>query len=206
MTTSLPPGPLRPHRPNRAAARWDSTHAGLIEAAIDLFRRFGAHATSIGDIVAAANLTKPTLYRHFPSKEALVIACLREEGRQARLALIETVEPTPSEPRQCIRAIGAHFAAQFTKAPSRGLFALNLAVEYSQPETPVYQAIQAEIECLQDQLALLIAPKVSGGMPIVARKLALVIFGASAACQALGARASEQLVESVEDIIAQFRD
>ncbi|WP_454715660.1 TetR/AcrR family transcriptional regulator [Caulobacter segnis] len=206
MTTPLPPGPPRPDRPSRAAARWDSTHAGLIEAAIDLFRRFGAHATSIGDIVAAANLTKPTLYRHFPSKEALVIACLREEGRQARLALIETVEPTPSEPRQRIRAIGAHFAARFTKAPSRGLFALNLAVEYSQPETPVYQAIQAEIECLQDQLALLIAPKVSGGMPIVARKLALVIFGASAACQALGARASEQLVESVEDIIAQFRD
>ncbi|EJL25220.1 transcriptional regulator [Caulobacter sp. AP07] len=206
MTQSLPSGPPRPRRPTRAAARWDSTHAGLIEAAIDLFRRFGAHATSIGDVVAAANLTKPTLYRHFPSKEALVIACLREDGRQARLALVEALEATPSEPRQRIRAIGDHFAAQFATAPSRGLFALNLAVEYSQPETPVHGAIHTEIERLQHQLALLIAPEASGGMPVVAHRLALVIFGASATCQALGALASEQLVESVEDIVAQFRE
>jgi len=206
MTQSPPPGPPRSDRPTRAAARWESTHAGLIKAATDLFRRFGAHATSIDGVVAAANLTKPTLYRHFPSKEALVIACLREEGRQARLALIATVEPTPREPRQRIRAIGDHFAAQFANTPSRGLFALNLAIEYSQSGTPVHQAIHAEIERLQDQLALLIAPETPGGMPIVARKLALVIFGASAACHALGALACEHLLESVEDIITQFPD
>ncbi|WP_165187845.1 TetR/AcrR family transcriptional regulator [Caulobacter soli] len=206
MSQSLPSGPPRPSRPTRAAARWDSTHADLLAAAIDLFRRFGAHATSIGDVVAAANLTKPTLYRHFPSKEALVIACLREEGRQARLALVEALEATPSEPRLRIRAIGGHFAAQFALAPSRGLFALNLAVEYSQPETLVHEAIHAEIERLQDKFALLIAPERSDGMPIITRRLALAIFGASAACQALGALASEYLVESIEDTIAQFRD
>jgi AcrR family transcriptional regulator len=206
MTTSLPPSPPRSDRPPRAAARWDSTHAGLIEAAIDLFRRFGAHATSIGDIVAAANITKPTLYRHFPSKEALVIACLREEGRQARLALVTAVESTSGEPHQRIRAIGDHFAAQFARAPSRGLFALNLAIEYSQSGTPVHETIRAEIERRQHQIAQLIAPESSGEMPSVARNLALVIFGASAACHALGALACEQLVESVEDIITQLRE
>lgn len=205
MSQSLPSGPARPSRPNRAA-RWETTHAGLIEAAIDLFRCFGVRTTSIDGVVAAANLTKPTFYRHFPSKEALVIACLREEGRRASLALIKAIDPTPSEPHQRIRAIGGHFAAQLAHAPSRGLFALNLAIEYPGPETSVHGAIRAEIECLQDQLALLIAPKVSGGMPVVARKLALMIFGASVARQALGALAREQLVEGVEDIIAQFQD
>jgi len=201
MTQSLPSGPPRPPR---AAARWGSTHASLIEAAIDLFRRSGAHATSIGDVVTAANLTKPTLYRHFPSKEALVIACLREEGRQARLALVEAVALVPSEPRRRIRAIGDHFAAQFARAPNRGLFALNLAVEYSQPGTPVHETIHAEVEGWQNQFAQLIAMEASGGMPTVARRLALVVFGAGAACQALGAQACEHLVESVEEIIARF--
>jgi AcrR family transcriptional regulator len=205
MTQFLPSGPLRQSRPPRAEARWDATHTRLIEAAIDLFCRFGAHATAIGDVVAAADLTKPTLYRHFPSKEALVIACLREEGRQTRRALTEAVERAPCEPSQRVRAIGAHFAAKFAAAPSRGLFALNLAVEYSEPETPIHETIREEIEQLHDRFAFLIAPEASTGINSVARKLALAVFGASAACHALGEMACEHLVESVEDIVAQLR-
>ncbi len=48
---------------------------------------------------------------------------------------MEAVELTPCEPSQRIRAIGEYFAAKFADAPSRGLFALNLAVEYPQSDT-----------------------------------------------------------------------
>jgi AcrR family transcriptional regulator len=193
-----------PPRSSKAAEGWERTHGKLTGVATDLFRRFGVHSTSIDDIVTAANLTKPTLYRHFSSKQDLVIACLREEGRQTRRALMEAVELTPREPSQRIRAIGAYFAARFAGAPRRGLFALNLAVEYSQPETPIHDAIHAEIERLHDRLALLIAPEASASIQAAARKLALAVFGASAACQAVGAMACEHLVESVEGIIAEI--
>jgi AcrR family transcriptional regulator len=191
--------------PARAAAGWERTHGDLTAVATDLFRRYGVHSTSIDDIVTAANLTKPTLYRHFSSKEELVVACLREEGRQTRRALMEAVELTPREPSQRIRAIGDYFAAKFADTPSRGLFALNLAVEFSQPETPIHEAIQVEIARLHDQLAHLIAQDAPTSIHSAARKLALVVFGASAACQAVGATACEHLVESVEGIIAEFR-
>jgi AcrR family transcriptional regulator len=205
MTSERSSRPPRSTRPTRATACWERTHGNLIGVAADLFHRFGVHSTSIDDIVTAANLTKPTLYRHFPSKEALVVACLREEGRQTRRALMEAVELAPREPSQRIRAIGDYFAARFADAPSRGLFALNLAVEYSQPETPIHEAIHAEVERLYDRLAFLIAPDASASVQSVARKLALAVCGASAACQAVGAIACEHLVESVEGIIAEFR-
>ncbi len=205
MTSERSSRSSRSTRSSRAAARWDRTHANLTDAATDLFRRFGVHSTSIDDIVAAANLTKPTLYRHFSSKEDLVVACLREEGRQTRRALTEAVALTPREPSQRIRAIGEHFAAKFADAPSRGLFALNLAVEYAQPETPVHEAIHAEIDQLHDQLALLIGADGPISIHAAARRLALAIFGASAACQAVGAMACEQLIESTEGIVADFR-
>jgi AcrR family transcriptional regulator len=191
--------------PEACETRRVQTRERLISAATALFHHHGVHASSVDEIAAAASLSKPTLYRHFPSKADLVVACLREEGRQTRRALTEAVERTPCEPSQRIRAIGEHFVAKFADAPNRGLFALNLAVEYSRPETPIHEAIHAEIERLHDHLVLLIAPAAPVSVRPIAGKLALAIFGASAACQAVGAMACDHLVESVEGIISEFR-
>jgi AcrR family transcriptional regulator len=43
----------------------------LLDVACDVFAERGFHATSMDDIAAAAGVTKPVLYQHFPSKRAL---------------------------------------------------------------------------------------------------------------------------------------
>ena len=43
----------------------------LLEKAIELFSIHGYHQTKISDIVKAANLTQPTFYLYFQSKESL---------------------------------------------------------------------------------------------------------------------------------------
>lgn len=43
----------------------------LLEKAIELFSEHGYHQTKISDIVKAANLTQPTFYLYFHSKESL---------------------------------------------------------------------------------------------------------------------------------------
>jgi AcrR family transcriptional regulator len=58
------------------------TRPALVEAAAELFYARGITATSVDDVAAAAELTKPTLYRHFPSKEALVTAYLDDRHEQ----------------------------------------------------------------------------------------------------------------------------
>lgn len=44
----------------------------LLEAAADLFADRGFHAVGIDDIGAAAGISGPGVYRHFPSKQALL--------------------------------------------------------------------------------------------------------------------------------------
>jgi hypothetical protein len=50
--------------------------AGIIAATIDLFVNQPYAGTSMDTIAAAANVSKRTLYNHFPSKEELFIAAI----------------------------------------------------------------------------------------------------------------------------------
>ena len=48
----------------------------LIETAFELFYQQGIHAVGINQILQASGIAKKTLYRHFDSKESLIIAVL----------------------------------------------------------------------------------------------------------------------------------
>ncbi|MCW2599340.1 MAG: TetR family transcriptional regulator [Frankiales bacterium] len=59
----------------------------LLEAAADLFAARGFHEVGIDDIGAAAGITGPGVYRHFPSKQALLESlCDRTMDRMLALA------------------------------------------------------------------------------------------------------------------------
>lgn len=63
--------PLRERRKRR-------TRAALVDAARHLFAAQGFHDTTLEQIAAEADVHVQTLYRHFPSKEALALAPERE--------------------------------------------------------------------------------------------------------------------------------
>jgi AcrR family transcriptional regulator len=54
----------------------DARRALILRVAGPLFARHGYAATRLDDIAAAAEVTKPVLYRHFASKQALYLALL----------------------------------------------------------------------------------------------------------------------------------
>lgn len=60
----------------------------ILSAADELFYQRGYHASSIGEIIAKAEVAKATFYSHFSSKEALCIEYL-EQQNQLELELIE---------------------------------------------------------------------------------------------------------------------
>jgi len=60
--------------------------AQLLVVALELFGTAGYHDTSMNDIAAGAGVTKPVLYQHFASKEALFEAVL--ESAADRLATL----------------------------------------------------------------------------------------------------------------------
>lgn len=64
----------------------DRKRKAIIDAAIEEFRAAGFEATSMDRIAARASVSKRTVYNHFPSKEALFAAILRQLWETARTA------------------------------------------------------------------------------------------------------------------------
>lgn len=53
----------------------------ILEASSDLFSRIGIQAAGVDTIVEQAGVAKATFYKHFPSKDDLVLAWLRGDAR-----------------------------------------------------------------------------------------------------------------------------
>ena len=54
--------------------RWDRTHEALRQAAVELFAQRGYDATGTAQVAERAGVSEMTLFRHFSSKEALLLA------------------------------------------------------------------------------------------------------------------------------------
>lgn len=84
MRKRLPPRPSTPARTASArpggrlppAARREA----ILRAALPLFAQRGWLGTGTRELAAAAGVTEPILYRHFPDKEALFLAVLKGAG------------------------------------------------------------------------------------------------------------------------------
>lgn len=68
----------------------------IVDAATELFDQQGFHATSIDDIGAAAGISGPGLYRHFGSKDDLLIAVFDRIWDRLRPA-VENAADLPAE-------------------------------------------------------------------------------------------------------------
>jgi AcrR family transcriptional regulator len=54
----------------------------ILDAARDLFRKHGIRGVGVDAIASAADSNKMTLYRHFGSKDDLIVACLQAATRE----------------------------------------------------------------------------------------------------------------------------
>jgi AcrR family transcriptional regulator len=80
----------------------------LIEA-IRLFGRKGYQATSLDAVAAAAGVRKQTLLYYFPTKEALLEACVVETSQRVAAALAEALDAESSESRKAEAVIHTLF-------------------------------------------------------------------------------------------------
>ena len=71
--------------PGTADARAAPARERVLDTAYELFSRRGIRAVGVEEVIERAGVAKATLYRHFPSKDALVLAFLeRREERWTR--------------------------------------------------------------------------------------------------------------------------
>ncbi len=114
----------------------------ILDAASDAFYRHGIAAVGVDAIVADAEVAKSTLYRHFPSKDDLVVAFLRRRDERWRAWLraeVERLSPEPAgRPLAVFDALGGWFASE----DFRGCAFINAAAEIADPAHPARAAVQ----------------------------------------------------------------
>ncbi|MCM1968157.1 TetR family transcriptional regulator [Streptomyces sp. NPDC002812] len=93
------------------------TRQQLAATALELFLERGFDAVSVADVAAAAEVSKPTLFRYFPSKEDLVLDRFADhQDEAARIVRDRAAGQTP------VAAVRAHFlAALAERDPITGL-------------------------------------------------------------------------------------
>ena len=74
---------------HEAAEVGSSAHERILDAAYELFSRRGIQAVGVNEVIERAGVATATLYRHFPSKEKLVLAFLDLREQRWTKDLIE---------------------------------------------------------------------------------------------------------------------
>ena len=86
----------------------------IVRAALRAFAREGFHATSMADVIRESGMSAGAVYRYFPSKNDLVLACASAVFDAARGALQAAM--TATEPVPPTRALGMMLTTALDRA------------------------------------------------------------------------------------------
>lgn len=124
------------------AVKQDPPRERVLAAASELFYNEGIRATGVEAIAARASTTKMALYRHFQSKDALIVEWLRQVTAQYWAAFDRIEAAHPDDPRAQILG-WATFAADDVAAWShRGCPFINSIAELPDRDHPARQLIE----------------------------------------------------------------
>src|SRR5512133_2458195 len=93
----------RPYRMSRRAELEELTRRRITESAVELHEELGPARTSIAAIAERAGVRRSTVYRHFPTEEALFAAC-SSHWRAANPAPDPTAWTMVADPAERTRA------------------------------------------------------------------------------------------------------
>lgn len=142
-----------PEAAARDPLRGEGARARVLEAAYELFSRHGIHSVGIDRIVAEADVAKATLYHHFPSKEALVIAFLNlREARWSHGWLQVEVERRAAAPQERVLVVFDALDDWFHRADYEGCSFINTLLEINDRASAVYQATVQHLAVIRELL------------------------------------------------------
>lgn len=116
-----------------------TTRDRLIDAAIDLFYRHGYNAVGLGRILDAVGITKTAFYKHFESKDALILAALQKRDRQDIDELLSLIREREQDgPKAQLLALFDLLREWFLDESFRGCMFMNAAIEFPMPNDPIH--------------------------------------------------------------------
>src|ERR1700744_710803 len=84
------------------AQRPSAARERLLSTASELFYTKGVHAVGVDEIISRAPIPRATFYRHFPSKDDLIVAYIRSADQHIRDDIAAALE-NPTSPESGVR-------------------------------------------------------------------------------------------------------
>jgi AcrR family transcriptional regulator len=168
----------------------------ILDAASDMFYRDGVRAVGIDAIIARSGVAKMSLYRNFPSKNALVTAWLEDRNAFFWRRWDNAEAARAGEPRAQLEAILDMIAATASHPKWRGCPFLNTGTEFPEPDHPARAIILANKRTVRERLRTLAAAANARDPELLAEQLQLLIDGAYAIGQSLGPEGPAKTIAS----------
>lgn len=150
----------------------------LLEAASELFYAEGLRAVSVDKIIEHAGTTKVTFYRHFKSKDDLVVAYLERTAVQEREAIDGAIASSNGDVDDGLRLLSEQFERMACGPGFRGCAFTNAAAEYPDADSPIRRVIRAQRDWTRKTFERLLAPLGLPDPAAVADDLTMLRHGA----------------------------
>jgi AcrR family transcriptional regulator len=139
------------------AAASESVRDRILNTARELFYREGARAVGVDTVVAQSGVAKTSLYRWFPSKDALIVAVLEEEAKDRWAGWDYNAQRADPAPREQLRAHLAGITRYVSSSKYRGCPFANVITDFPDPTHPSRAVCRAVDEELRRRLFALVS-------------------------------------------------
>lgn len=110
----------------------------LVRKALEVFYRDGFHATGMDKLVVETGVSKTSMYKHFRTKEELILAALRLRDEIFRNWFLRRVEELADTPAGKLIAGFDALAEWFEEDNYRGCMFIKAGAEYQETDHPIH--------------------------------------------------------------------
>lgn len=111
----------------------------ILNTATDLFQTRGINSTGVDMIVAVAGTTKMTLYKHFVSKENLILEVLEKGHQDFQSWLSEKLNSHAKKPSEKLQKLFEFIEEWVTSPNFHGMGFIKASAEFPNEACPVHQ-------------------------------------------------------------------
>jgi AcrR family transcriptional regulator len=112
----------------------------LLDTAIDLFYANGFHTIGLDAILDKTGVTKTTFYKHFESKEDMIVEALQRRDEWEMKAWERAIRKIAGDdPRRSLLAVFDVLDVWFNDPAFGGCMFINAAAEFPDPRDPIHQ-------------------------------------------------------------------
>jgi AcrR family transcriptional regulator len=173
-------------------------------SARELFYRQGIRAVGVDEIVQCAGVTKPSLYRSFPSKDELAAAYLRDYDCDFWERFERPRGKTYSNPREQVLAFIGELAGRAVSRGYRGCGLSNAAIEYPACDHPARKVAEAHKKAVRQRLRELAVMMGADAPDVLGDSLLLLIEGIYGSGQQSEDGPAQSAVAAAERLIDSF--